>query len=877
MTSYSVGESIFVRFCGLPVSVLDELTQRRSWGLAQEIQALDEALDADAETLKDALYSAIGGLADSASKPRLVALRRCVHRRRFPAKGEWGASVARALPGEVATQVEQWLTRMRKRESVLGELFVTAEQETHEEMRSLLKAATDPVFRHALSQASPALLDELLRLELAGQSKLRRRTAIGLTKFVSRAATKTSPYSTFTATAAGAWSGTGPLFSSSVSDELRCVLELDRMVLEQAVNSLLADGEPSDVLRIRPNPSLNELDGRYTFLGRRPAEPLVAIRASREVRECLRIVGDGCTVDHLHSTLAARTPQQSAAVVRFCAQLVRMGVLEYESPVPDQSERPLDDLIRFLGTTASDRGRKVIPLLESLRERLQQDPSPTAVAPYREQQRAISTLVADIGQELGLDWPEADVLRKVAFHENAVRLGGDISCSAPHWRPLLDDLDALRRWLALHDRMLPVRIALTAYAGHRFGTGAGVPFLALHAAVQADLAREDADCPKWLRPLRPFLQLSNPVPADDLERSPLPPLSRLHRLRRESLETVLSADRQEDGVLRTDPAVLMELSSQWPDWVRTPGSIACYLQPYTVNSELKAVVNTISGGWGKGRARWSRLLDQAGGHIHDAPRTDDDAHAPLLAEMSGTFGVSVNLRRAVAPYELDYPYTTSTRPDDERIPLNDLLVRHAPSGATLELWSRSKGRRVQPAHLGMMADPLLPPAARLLFAAFGQSYLLHPSLSLLKPREVAEPSDIVFQPRIEVGRAVVQRAEWSAPIACVPQERTGEPDGAYLLRLAEWLRAHQIPRRCFVRLYATDGDWVSRVFVKSRKPMFLDFASLSMVAVFRNMTKEFSGRVGFEEALPDPSDPSPFECGGPRVAEFVVELTTDGS
>lgn len=877
MTSYSVGESFFVRFCGLPVSVLEELTQRRSWGLVEEIQALDEALNADAETLKGALYSEIGGLANSASKPRLVALRRCVHQRRFPAKGEWGANVASALSGEVVSQVEQWLIRMGQRESALEELFLAVEQETHDETRILLKAANDPVFRHALSQASPALLDELLRLELAAQPKLRRRTAIGLTKFLSRAATKTSPYSTFTATAAGTWADTGPLFSSSGSDELRCVLELDRMVLEQTVHSLLADGKSSDALRIRPNPSLNECDGRYTFLGRRPAESLVAIPASREVRECLRIVGDGCTVKHLHSTLAARTPQQSAAAAAFCAQLVRIGVLEYESPVPDQSERPLDDLVRFLGTTASDQHRTVTPLLVSLRERLHEDPSPTAVAPYREQQRAISSLVADIGQELGLDWPKADVLRKVAFHENAVRVGGDITCSAPQWRPVLDDLDVLRRWLALHDRMLPVRIALTAYARHRFGTGASVPFLALHAGVQADLAREDADCPDWLLPLRPFLQLSNPVPADELERSPVPPLNRLHRLRRESLETVLSGDRQEDGVLRTDPAALTELSSQWPDWVRTPGSIACYLQPYTVNGELKAVVNTISGGYGKGRGRWLRLLDQAGGCIDAAPRPDHDAQSPLLAEMSGTFGVSVNLRRPAAPYELDYPYTTSTRPEDQRIPLNDLLVRHVASGARLELWSRSKGRRVQPAHLGMMADPLLPPAARLLFAAFGQSYLLHPSLSLLKPREVSEPSDVSFQPRVEVGRAVVQRAEWSAPIACVPQERTGEPDGAYLLRLAEWLRAHGIPRRCFVRLYATDGDWVSRVFVKSRKPMFLDFASLSMVAVLRNMTKEFSGRVGFEEALPDPSAPSPFECGVPRVAEFVVELTAEGS
>jgi hypothetical protein len=563
-------------------------------------------------------------------------------------------------------------------------------------------------------------------------------------------------------------------------------------------------------------------------------------------------------------------------VARFCARLVTIGALEYVGPVSDQSENPLDDLIGHLVATAPGL-RDLTADLTALREQLTEELRPTEIDGYRTRQTAIAQLLSTIGRRLELNWPPPDVLGKIAFHENAVLPHGSLTASTAEWRPVLDDLDVLRRWLSLHDRMLPVRMALGVYVKHRFGGGSAPAFLDVHTAIQFDLAREEADCPDWLRPLRPFLQLSKPVPAEVLEHSPVPELALLHRLRQKSLETVLSGAR--DGtVLRTDPAVLADLAAGWPKWVRAPGSIACYVQPELGGGRLTAVVNTISGGYGKGSGRWARLLRQAGGPEFPTGRTTSDAeHIPVLAELSGTFGVSVNLRAPTAPYEIDYPYTTTTRPAPERIPLRDLVVRHEPGSGTLELAARMPGRRIQPAHLGMMADPLLPPAARLLLAAFGQSYLLHPSLSLLKPAPDDRTQGVEFLPRVEVGRLVVQRAEWRAPVDHVPVRRAGETDAEHLLRLAGWLRAHGIPRRSFVRLHTAGGDWVSNVFAKSRKPMFLDLSSMSMLAVFRHMTKSFTGHVAFEEALPDPAHARPVAGSEPRVAEIVFELTADGS
>ncbi|WP_171060203.1 lantibiotic dehydratase [Streptomyces montanus] len=830
----------------------------------------------ESEELSDLLYTAIGGLGNPSFKPRLVALRRSIHGMRLPARREWGEELARALPRDTSERIERWQDNLHRQRDARRELAAAVEQDRADETARLFKIAADPVFRHALSQASPTLLDELERCRPGGRARLKRRTVVGLTKFASRAATKTSPYSTFTATAAGTWSADGPVLSSSGEDRIACVLELDRMVLGQILGALLAREDVTRGLLVRPNPSLREVNGRYTFLGRRPAESLVSLPAAPQIAASLRIVGDQCSLVHLRDTLASRARKGTDAAARFCAQLITIGALEYAGPVCDQSENPLDDLIGHLVTTAPDLNA-VTADLTALRDELTRELPPTQIEGYRTRQTAIARLLTTIGHRLELNWPPPDVLGKVAFHENAVLPDSSLTASMTEWRPVLDDLDVLRRWLSLHDRMLPVRIALGVYVRHRFGAGATPAFLDMHAAIQSDLARDDVDCPDWLLPLRPFLQLSQPAPPDALEHNAVPELALLHRLRRESLETVLSGER-DGAVLRTDPAVLAELAAGWPDWVRPPGSIACYLQTEIVADRLTAVVNTISGGYGKGAGRWSRLLRQGGGQQLSAGRSTPTAeHAPALAELSGTFGVSVNLRAPTAPYEIDYPYTTTARPATERIPLRDLVVRHDPGTGTLELAARPGNRRIQPAHLGMMADPLLPPAARLLLAAFGQSYLLHPSLSLLKPALSGGTRGVEFLPRVEVGRLVVQRAEWRAPIDQVPVVRAGETDAEHLLRLAGWLRVHGIPRRSFVRLHTADGDWVNNVFAKSRKPMFLDLASMSMLAVFQHMTKSFTGHVAFEEALPDPAHARPLTGSEPRVAEIVVELTADGS
>ena len=291
---------------------------------------------------------------------------------------------------------------------------------------------------------------------------------------------------------------------------------------------------------------------------------------------------------------------------------------------------------------------------------------------------------------------------------------------------------------------------------------------------------------------------------------------------------------------------------------------------------MSLVVNAAHGGYGRGRSRVLHLIRQAGGdHDWDATRG-----RPALAELGGMYAFSPNVRLASAPYEIDYPFTVSGRPVEQQIPMNDLEVMHDPRTDSVRLVARSLRSEVTALHLGMMADALLPPAARTMTLAFGTGYYVHPSMPLLTPADaLSAPKSVLTSPRVMLGRIVVQRARWVASTVLVPVRGKGESDAGYLTKIVTWLRAHGIPMHSFVRMFALDPrDGLAeptsmRILGKSRKPVYVDFANWYLVMAFERMLKGAGPTVIFEEVLPAPADALGPAEADPSVTEFVVEIS----
>ncbi|MCP3801378.1 lantibiotic dehydratase family protein [Allokutzneria sp. A3M-2-11 16] len=855
-----VSSPLVLRVAGVPAESLRRLRFDTAHERAADLVLLARELAEEGDKLSAELHAVIGSLTDIGNKPAVVGLRRAIFQARQPKPSEWNDTVRALLPSVLRARIEKWIAALSRRQELLAGLPAVLAEETLAKQGELREAASLPRFRRALSHASPALFAELEKWVADANRLPRRQSMIRIAKYLARAAAKTSPYSTFTASGAGVWSTK----DTSRPATITAALELNGFLTQRLSRLLCERPSLAPVVQIRANPSATRVGEKITFLGPPPREALVSVPATPAVIECLRLLGkDSRTLAELRSALGEGSAD-------FLDTLLSAGLLERLNPVADQSADPLGDLLAWLDEHSDDKD--LATAIADTREQLR---SPAAVDDVNEHLRRHRDLLAAVDrlvERAGFPKEAIGGQEKNTVHENAVFTSLVAECATDRWRPALADLDVLRRCFAALDPALPLRIALGTYLTERFGSGARVPLLVLHHAIAVDLSTKDNAAANAIGTfLKGTLLTGTP-----LTESPLPRLRELGRIQ-ESLRRLLLAEPDGDGVVRVDPDALTALAAGWPKWITAPASLACYLQAVPEGESFRIAVNTAHGGFGRGRSRVLHQIRQAGG---DLPEFDLWRGEPGLAELSGTFAFSLNARTPSVDHEIDYPFTVSGRENAQRIPLGDIEVVHSAETGLCSLTSRATGEQIRPLHLGMMADTLLPPVARLLSMGFGATYYLHPSMPLLGD-DTAVPDGIGFSPRIELGRVVVRRARWIVPAALVPLRAKGETDAEHLMRMTTWLRDNEIPTKCFVRMWSQDsaegsGPTAKWIFDKSHKPVYVDFANHFLAQSFDRTVGGPGPVVLFEEALPDPDDAFGPDPAAPSVVEYLIEISEPG-
>jgi hypothetical protein len=845
----------------------------------------------------------------------LVGLRRALHGARVPRTREWNPELAAVLPAELAGRVEEWVGRCAGRQRKFAELGGVLAAEQAAGLARLRRELDRPAFRRALSLAAPELSGELDRWSAGAGRVPKAQKVVRLAKYLARAAAKTSPYSTFMTAGLGGWSpaGSSPAGSSRDVPAARFhlpwepvgVLDVDGAYLAAVRAGLARHPGLAAATRVRVNPSAAEVGGKVRFLGPPPAESIMAVGLTSAVRECLKLVraDGGCTLGALGERLALAGAAEPATAHRFVGRLVEVGLLEAVIPVSEHSLDVFGELERWVrahaggemaevpGPAGAASVAEVAGLVEAVHAELRRSVPVADVAGHRARIEALRRAAGELTDRLGVTDEARPRYDFDVLHETAVRPGGPVAaCTLEQWRPALADLNVVRRLLALFDDGLPVRLALGSWARERFGAGARLPFLDFYQAVGEEVIRPErgpagataADL-RVVLATRPWLPLSPGELHGDR-------LQVVDKLRAQAREAVLSQPSS-GGVVRADPGALAAQMASWPEWVDAPGtagltSSGFYVQTWQPADGLHLVFNDTYGGHGQGRNRVRHLLSRAGadaGAGEDAGGREWEWRlprpGPALAEWAGLLGMTLNLRVPSVPYEIDYPYTVSGRPACERLPLADLSVAHDPGVDLVSLSSERLGGPVVPLHLGMAASFALPPVVRFAEQAFSPTAAVHPSMQWLSPagnqdssREPAGPAEVTRHPRVQVGRVVVQRARWEVPAGLLPRRAAGEPDGAFLVRMAGWLREQAIPARAFVR--ARGGGTIAER-IKSRKPVYFDAASPWLVAGFERQTRA-SGQVVFEEVLPAPEDALGHSPDEATVTEFLVEISDDG-
>src|SRR5215471_6541707 len=470
--SWQAGSPLTIRIAGLPATALAELEFETLSAVAEAV-SLDEQLAAQGEALSDALFEVIGELARSPLRSALVGLRRAVHQARRPAKGEWNESVAKALPDALAARVDIWAAALETRRALRRELPARLAAETECKLAKLREISRDPAFRRGLSQSSHSLSDELEKWLVNAERRPQRQKVIRLAKYVVRAASKTSPYSTFAVSGFAAWGWDEPAIRYLDREQAEGVLELDGEYLSAVKRALANLPELADATLVKVNSSARTVADTLEFIGHPPREPIVRLRVTPAVRACLRLIGElpGITVAGLQRGLAetAATGEPDTAR-RFLDRLAASGLLEFHVPVPDHAPEPIGELLRWLQAAAKGTALpEVTSLLADIQAELTRRIPVDEVAANRVRQAALRRSMAELARHLRLPAAIAGTASQPAVHEAGVARQNVATCSARRWQPALNDLDVVRRWLSVFDFKLPVRIVIAALCRERFG------------------------------------------------------------------------------------------------------------------------------------------------------------------------------------------------------------------------------------------------------------------------------------------------------------------------------------------------------------------------------------------------------------------------
>jgi hypothetical protein len=873
------GDGFVVRVAGLPASALDALRFGETYRLVSEVIDSRSALGADGAAFSAELHDLIGTLAGDPGRGALIALRRSLYQVK-PIEGALTVCAA-ALPADLADRLRAWSRRERRLALHIRQLPGVLSAETAAQTAALRSVVALPQFTTGLAHSSPALAAELSKW-LDGGSAPKRQTVLRLATYVARCAAKTSPYSTFTTSGMGTWSGTAPLRLRSFAEQAMTT-DLDLGTVAQIGRLLTRHPALVGKLPVRLNSSAIVDDDSVAVLGPPPHEALVRVPLTPAVRRCLQALSTGVTStrSQLCAELAAAAGDADAdRVPAYVGRLIDIGIIESGAPVPDQSADPLGDLLRWIdGAAAMDATlRNVRDKLGRLRTEL----AARAHAGNAAGPDAVARLLAAVLHDLGEPAPSAagdgehSFARRHTLYDNVVHPRVIATADKSAWQEVFTDLDAVRRLAALFDPDLAEKLAVQAYFHERYPRGEPLPLMRFYADTLAELAAESPSGPAAAELARLHgrggLVDSRATPGA-LRASAVGSIAELGRLRLAARAAINSRPIDPDGVLRLTGPEAAAIGSAAGGWLQPPASIAVYGQVAQDVLGPRLVINEIHSGFGRGRSRVLRSMRQAGA----APRLGQLAGAGVVyVECDSAHGSALNQREPVLPVAIDYPYSVSTRAQAERIPIRDLFVDPHPGTGALRLTSSRLDGELHPVHTGLGADWLIPPALRFLLRAFGTApTLVAGGMSLRSDlQEFTALTGVRHTPRLDIGRVTLRRAHWAMRAGDFPGRHRGEEDARWFLRVHEWLAEHQMPARCFTQIIALDiGDRIDLVAsTTARKPAYLDFASWFQLAAFGRRLRDPDAILILHEADPAPGAAIAADGGERHVTEYIFEL-----
>ncbi len=642
--------------------------------------------------------------------------------------------------------------------------------------------------REAILVASPALHGEIETWRARPDSAHGRKLEHALVKYVTRMATRATPYGLCAGLAVGRVEGRGAEIAVCAGAMPRRRTRIDNEVLFRLASAIAQTAEAREQLAWSPNTSLVRVAGRWRYAEARAGEKgalryhLVAIEPTPYLDATIDRARGGSCLAALAAALAESEGVELAEARGYIDELVAAQVLVPALGVMVTGPEPIDGMIAQLDGAGLDEPARALAAIRDALARLDAGDAGGGADAYGAIADRIEAMFAAAGAAAAIE--RARLFQVDTMAPVDARLGRDVVAEierAVHalrrLTPRREDprLEALRRafrerW---EDREVPLAEVLDEEAGVGFaaatGPGsegspllAGLPF----SAAAADATTAWGPRERWL-------------------------LGKLAELWASGGDELVLADAYVDALAAATPA---ELPAAWSVLARVGRA-----------SRDAAPTVLVEGAGGPSGARllgrFCHLDPAIEAMVRDHLAREAAAHPDaVLAEVAhlaeGRTG-NILCRPVLRSHELVY-LGRSGAPEDAQLLLDDLTM--AVEGERIVLRSRRLGREVV---------PRLSSAHNV--AAYGLG--VYRFLAALQAQDGSSVgwswgalADAPRLPRVRIGRAVVARASWRLDAAELRELARGARGGcADAFAAVQALRARRgLPR--YVVVAAADNE-----------------------------------------------------------------------
>lgn len=907
-----------VRVGGAPFFCLRRLNASLSADIARQIAVCQQKQQALKPDISQTLYTVIGQTNSPTLRRQLIQIRRDLFNDR-PQAIEMIPELIAQLPQEV----NQLLTDYKDVSSKLSRLQQIGKHQFFKEVKAVrfqLKnmVQSDP-FQKGLLLSSQSLLKyglpRYLASETARLSKQALKTERSLLQYLTRMAAKTTPYSTFTNLALITHCD-NQLVSSDVQSHIRL-----NNNLYQHLAALLLKYEPIyQHIMIRPNPTLSITQGQYVFLvnsynvesfQRLPIQPILEwiVSLVTEHRE-------GISYQNLVQTIldSGQLDASKPELTSYVNQLIAYGFLEFYTGVsgidPDwdislssrleklPADIPyLQDLlevlkkvrnltVRYSMSTLEDRQKYLQDAYDQVKKFCHQlhEAADLPAAERQSQQERQKTSPPKNNEKIQIDDETKGGFERLSvtyfylrpenlFYEDTTREWRS-PISRTHLAEVTNRLHNLFMELRPLVWLLSEQEKMLHYYCHRFGSKTPVKLLTFYEEYYRDVKKPEAD-------------------KQDLEaKHDANPFMAMLTAQAEQKDAKFNAWKSNFSQTLSQSGALVQLVSgqitdavqagslSVPDTAYRPNSYGAFVQLYSSESSLQAVINSPLPGFGKFMSRFLHLFDEE--VITEVRRWNEAiAQDSIFAEIADASYFNANLHPPLLAKELRLPNGHNNLPANCQIPVTECHVELTTDQQALQLVHTPTGKRVYPFDLGFESLHSRSQLFRLLMEfSYVEWPTFGPVLQVINEQAKAQAADetaVWMRPRvIYEDQLILQRKAWIVPQADLPFSQKNEDEWQYFVRVNQWRFALGIPDEIFISL--VDRQEIMNQDTKTDhslsrdhyKPQYIHFDNPLLVGLFGRLLPKVPTALTIQEMLPGSNQL--WEVNQqPHVTEFLLQ------